>query len=492
MTDIIQYQFYSLVDGLEKIKAVCKEQLQFKIGEATVFVRLDEMFDEMHQDLQVLIEYPYVDKVYRDSYYYYYSSKNQKYERDCIKVSVFDSSAQEGWFRDSSKLDELDQSYLGYLVIRPTIPQIIGRTWIDPSAFLTNHYKICKAPSSTTSAGIKFSVNSFPHSSQNSETMACAESTIWAVMEYFGMKYPEYTPTLPSKITEVLKNYSSERLLPSKGLRFDQISFALNKFGFGVQGYHQNSFKDEFFKILRTYIESGIPVIVAIKNENVGHAQIVIGRAKFDDDHIDNLVAVPLGNGSSVALIEDIPLDYIFIDDNKPPFQMAALETPTSFYLPEHTQFADAKISSFVVPLYSKIYLEAASARKYFKIFLTAFQNEFQLYQNTEFVLKIFLASSRSYKDYVVRESDMHPLQAEIILVEPMPKFIWLAELSTRDLIKQNKANGLLIIDATETHQHGLLAGFIENHYFVHKMNKDVRMKNVPLQSFNCYNKNLS
>ena len=31
-----------------------------------------------------------------------------------------------------------------------------------------------------------------------------------------------------------------------------------------------------------------------------------------------------------------------------------------------------------------------------------------------------------------------------------MPKFIWVAELSDKDLIKKNKANGLVIVDATE------------------------------------------
>lgn len=49
-------------------------------------------FDNLKDDIYVLVEHPYVDKVYRDSYYNYYSSKNDVYHRDCIRCTSSNES----------------------------------------------------------------------------------------------------------------------------------------------------------------------------------------------------------------------------------------------------------------------------------------------------------------------------------------------------------------------------------------------------------------
>ena len=42
------------------------------------------IFDELKDDIWVLIEYPYVDKIYRDSYYTYFASKHNHYFKTCF------------------------------------------------------------------------------------------------------------------------------------------------------------------------------------------------------------------------------------------------------------------------------------------------------------------------------------------------------------------------------------------------------------------------
>ncbi|MGB0424749.1 MAG: hypothetical protein ACPGED_10505, partial [Flavobacteriales bacterium] len=42
---------------------------------------LDEYFHHLIDDIVVLVEYPYVDRMYRNSYYYYFSKKLKVYER---------------------------------------------------------------------------------------------------------------------------------------------------------------------------------------------------------------------------------------------------------------------------------------------------------------------------------------------------------------------------------------------------------------------------
>ena len=68
-------------------------------------------------------------------------------------------------------------------------------------------------------------------------------------MEYFGNKYPEYKPVLPSKIVEVLQKLSAERQVPSTGLNIQQMAYALKEFGFGTKIYGKKEFGEDFKKL---------------------------------------------------------------------------------------------------------------------------------------------------------------------------------------------------------------------------------------------------
>jgi len=196
-------------------------------------------------------------------------------------------------------------------------------------------FKIANVSVNATANGLKLDVEGFPHSSQNSETITCAETTIWGLMEYFGNRYAEYTPTLPSKISAILSFQSFERILPSQGLTAHQISYALKELGFGVKIYSKNAYGAEFLSLLKMYVESGIPVVAVVRNnQGIGHAQNIIGRARFKDSDVENLKkAKDYGNGVMVHNFEDLDIDYIYMDDNHPPYQKSSLETPSSFYV---------------------------------------------------------------------------------------------------------------------------------------------------------------
>src|SRR5690606_28961595 len=126
--------------------------------------------------------------------------------------------------------------------------------------------------------GVKLDVDGFPHSSQDGETIKCAETTIWTLMEYFGNKYPEYKPSLPAKIHHALERFSYQRQLPSNGLTMDQISFALKEFGFGTRVYSYDAYRESLHEIVDSYVESGIPVILGLQSGSIGHVIIAIGK----------------------------------------------------------------------------------------------------------------------------------------------------------------------------------------------------------------------
>ncbi|MCB9234016.1 MAG: hypothetical protein H6581_20335 [Bacteroidia bacterium] len=231
----------------------------------------------------------------------------------------------------------------------------------------------------------------------------------------------------------------------------------MKEFGFGPRIYSSKQFGDSFFPLLRMYSESGIPLIVAVQNEKIGHAFLCIGREKISGNMIDSLepgtesdllVKRILDEGKITLLdFSEISCQFIFIDDNRPVYQKARLETPTINY-PSPT-WKDCQISYFIAPLYPKIYLEAFEAKKYFKqFFFRIFRDSIPI--ESEIMIRFFLTSSRSFKHSVNFNVSMGGEMKSIILETSMPKFIWVGEISNRGLIKSNKANGVVILDATE------------------------------------------
>ena len=275
---------YSITD----ISQAVPEILRF-IADPEVYDKSDEgqdientlyqFVDELRDDLFVLIEYPYVDRVYRDSYYTYFASKHNAYFRDCIRVAFFSDKITERHFREEKFRARLQETFLGFAIIRPTFPNVIGRSWLHRRALVEAQFEQCSYTTNVLINGVKLDVAGFPHSSQDAESISCAETTIWALMEYFGSRYPDYKPTLPSHILRVLSRYAKQRLLPSSGLTVDQISFALKEFGFGTYIYSaDDAYGDDLENIIATYVESGIPIIAAIANHTVGHAIVMIGH----------------------------------------------------------------------------------------------------------------------------------------------------------------------------------------------------------------------
>lgn len=434
-------------------------EAKFQISGKNVELYLNELMSRYlsnlkDQDISFLVEYPYTDKVYRNSYYHYYASKLYSYKRDCIRISVFVKGISHSNFRNYSEWEFLRKAYLGFFVVRPLTPALLGRNALHKEAFTHgNNFLMMTAPINAAINGVKLTVNSFPHSSQDSETISCAETTLWSLMEYFGNKYPEYKPILPSDIHQILSFRKPERQVPSMGLDLMDLSYALKKFGFGSKVYSKKEFGDHFFNIFKIYVESGIPVVTILQSPTIGHAVLCIGRREFNERDLLTIkpLEVPLKDASKGSILlylnSRIEREFVFIDDNWGPFQQANLSTPCAHY--GSKDWDPCQITAFVVPLYPKIYLEAYQVEKYLLNYIKNYlQNHFK--GGEKIFFRMFLASSRSFKQHIAKNLSLNVAVKEILISCTMPKFIWVAELSDVDLIKEKKGNGLIILDATE------------------------------------------
>jgi hypothetical protein len=498
----ISISISTLADINTLLPALLKSVFNLDNGLAAHFYNNDikKHFDQFKNSTYFLIEHPYVDRVHRDSYYHYFSTKKKNYNRDSIRISIFEGAITSTDFRSEDRINYLKKIYRGFIILRPTEPFFIGRSLISPEVLNQKNFEICTTTVSSSVNSIKLTVEGFPHSSQDSETISCAETTLWELMEYFSTRYSEYQSILPSKIIKTLNQVSSERQVPSKGLNIQQISFALREFGFGTKIYSRAQYGYAFENLLSCYIESGIPLIIAMENNNIGHALLCIGHEFPTNDQIDALVPTrfiegPLANyyGNKNIVVydyDDLNEKYVFIDDNHPVYQLAYLNSPANHY---PALWQNCKITFFIAPLYPKVYLEAYEAKNFIYSFLV--KSPIPLADNSNILIKFYLTSTRSFKSKLAVNSSFDDDIKNLILETVMPKFIWVAELSNKTLIKNKQADGLVILDATEANiNYGkpLIVAIYQGNYITFAPDC-LKLENfkLPLGKFDIYKNNL-
>jgi hypothetical protein len=500
----ISIYFGSKTDLPELVIEMLKDtyDLERRLCDQLYYTKAHRHFSPLKDNIYFSGETYYTDSFYRDSYYHYFSSKLKSYDRDCIRISLFEDQVNEEDFNDQNKHDDLFNRYRGFYIIRPTFPNIIGRSIISPKALKNQKIRVCSSTFNTTVNSLKFSVNGFPHASQDREVITCAETSLWAIMEYFGNKYPQYKPVNSSTIIDHLNSISIERQIPSDGLTSPQISYALMKCGFGTKIYSHRDYGDEFFRLLSCYIESGIPLIIGIDNEpdgKIGHAVLAIGRETISSYQYNNIGKYILGINTlnekatqkniEIFDYDSIPKNFVFIDDSQPAYHIATLSEPTKYHGEE---WINCKIKYFVVPLHPRVYLDAAHAKNHIITFLLCSPQP--IHNDSKVVLRVFLASSRSYKHELSRNRGVGGLLKDLLIATQMPKFIWVAEISTKELIMEEKSNGLLILDATEANIDNsplIIAAYNGNLLQFEKSSGNFNSSELPLDSFQIFSHNL-
>lgn len=449
---------------------------------------LQKFLKDLKKDVVIGIESKYIDKLYRDSYYHYYSSKLREYKRDCIRLSFFNTEITIDDFHSKEGIQKLQSNFLGFLVLRPTSPKIIGRNALRPDIFtkkLPTHVSV--APVRASINGIKLSVDSFPHSSQDAEFMVCAETTLWSSMEYFANKYPEYRPVLPKRIHSLLSTTSMQRQVPSSGLTGLQISYALKEFGFGVKLYTANSHTPQvLLNMIKMYVESGIPVVTALSNnDGINHVINVVGRTQFElPAGFDFTPIKTMQSGSVLYDYYEQPSKYLTIDDNFEPYIPIPLDNPACNYIPINDKWKDCEIVAAIVPLHQRVYMEADRARQ---LAIQTLSMHDRLYNLPSSVIRVLLSSSRSLKHSISLNPDLDNITKTLIVNLDMPKFVWIAEVGTVDSFLNNKATGMILMDATEPKKTAILAYLLENTYIGPINDGQVSRYTLPLQPFNIH-----
>lgn len=444
----------------------------FFIPRNYILEQLKTVVKILREDTIFFIEYPYVERYYRDTYYHYFSKKHIAYNRNSLRITIFSDKIDTEEYYSYKENSEIEKFYFGFITLRPTTYRIIGHTFISPLALLNSEFVCCLTKKGSLINGRKLSVTGFPFCSQDNEAITCSESAIINLFDYFGTKYSEYSTILPSQVAKILSKQSYQRQLPSQGLPTENISYVLKKLGFGTMVYSGNDSAtsdiystNEFKELLYMYIESGIPVIGTLSSGKSHHAVLIIGRERIHEkvsfkkksyllkDFISKEKPSKrhdFSNGFTKLLV---------MNDNHPPYELVDFDNPIT-----DEQGEVYKFKSFIVPLYSKVHLEAYQFKSYFFTIIDSLLADDQTKHidftgKEEYITRYFLTSSRSYKDYITKSPEVSDSFKTLIVDKSMPKFIWVGEIITgNEYCNEQKVKSIIVADATES---GLTNNFI-------------------------------
>ncbi len=384
----------------------------------------------------VVIEKGYVDADYRDTYFNFFSRKFAQYPSKTIRANFFTNNISPQML---FKLDRYQNEYIGFIVLRPNRVAAIGRTILDPRKlpFISGHICISEYP--VHILGAELCATGFPYMSQDTDVTVCAHAACWMIFRYFSQRYKRYAEKWPYEVSQLTKDVSTGRLVPSKGLTVYQATEMFANFGFSPEIYIRSQHQDLFDKLLYMYVESGLPVVAALTG--YGHAITIIGHISDYNFHIS---ATPASSDAYLT-------GFIANDDNFLPYHTIRKNDP----LPASGYWSQYKledIDTFIVPLYEKIHLSAEHVVWLTEAILTervlGLNARSNLLKYEEIITRTFLTSSKSFKK--MRRGNLLPFGIASVYCEmAMPKFIWVCEISTPDLFKDGKIAGEILFDAT-------------------------------------------
>ena len=399
------------------------------------FLSLDLM-DLMRNSLSptirsVLIEYPYVDKDYRSTYYGFYSKRHREYGKFCFRLHFFEDDLE-----SPEDLPKVSSGYLGSMVLRPTEVTPLGRTLLSPNAIAGFKGFVAEASFENNLMGIPLKVKTFPHIRQDTDVTVCAHAVCWMIARYYSEKYSVYPERLSFDIAQAVKDLSEGRIIPSRGLTLGQVSEVFASIGFYPEIFVKDLYDDSdfFYDLLYCYVESGIPLVGAGKEHAVaifGHGPLRPATEICRDMH-DSFV-------SARHCIDRLVIN----DDNRMPFfSLPGKSEPSS----NRGLNALEDVTSFIVPQYEKMYLNAENV---LKLYPKLASGDLLEIPERQYVLRVYMTSSRSYKREIRQSSDIDVKMRQAQIELPMPKFIWVIEMAAPEHYDQKKCDFRWIVDAT-------------------------------------------
>ena len=389
-------------------------ELQKMVGKAYLS---DHAFSLLDRSLsksisQFLVEYPYVDKDFRSTFYSDFSKRHQRIERNSFRVHLFGKN----------------EEYFGFVTLRNTPPFNIGRSYINPSAASVNSGHFLTTAFKCHILGRPMTIDAFPWMQQDANISRCAQVSIWAIARYYSEKYPYYAEHTIQQIFNLASSYT--RKIPSKGLTIENISSIFSSIGFYPEIYLSEIIGDRklFNELIYIFIESGIPFVAGLRTKR--HAITMIGHTKiaYENDEKEDIIPV-----------SDLVQGYYSVDDNLMPYSIVGSSGKHSIN----------DVDAIIVPLYEKMYVDVLTL-----LSRTLPEIENNILPHRRMLRRVFMTSSTSFKRFIFNSCLDEEYKSNLLLLK-MPKFIWIAEyIAKKDYPEYTHSR--FIFDATALEYAGI------------------------------------
>lgn len=453
---------------------------------------------DVNSSVTIGIEMNYVDRIYRDTYYNFFSNLHENFSRSCKRLIFFkdvESCNIINLYINSTAKEKknyemiLNENFIGSMVIRPLKTGAIGRTLFNPKNFLESdaEYYVRTSQWKISFLGLELSVKAFPFLMQDGITTSCAETVLLALMDYYSQQYNDYKFALPSAINDINMRENGTRAIPTNGLSYETMSKILCEFGFYTT-FDCNFNNRDLRRYLYYYVESGIPIIINMQREDkvnsadsvTGHAALWIGHGEKE---INNLLSnVEYENGIYYANTASAYEKIYVMDDNLRPYSCYTYNDLNSNYFMKRGDEKQLNIDCYIVPLHKHMYMDAKRAEDIVRELLSCEVDGVKPYnpstycpvnRNTPWgetknpiIYRLFLASSRHLKHHRMQNNDNAYL-IDLYAETPMPQFVWVCEFYTKDsyCCDQPYAIGEIVIDATRCAKSSLFSSVLMINY---------------------------
>jgi hypothetical protein len=434
----------------------------------------------------VVVERHYIDKDYRDTFSNFHSKRFNTPRSRCVRLHFFSAPVTE----DSVAFGEASaqSTYLGYSVIRPTKPNCIGRTFLSHALRVNPSAHLSKCTEEAHLMGAAFNVEGFPFISQDSDATVCAEASLWMLLRYYSNRYPWYSEILPFQITNLTADQAyGMRVSPSGGRNSWQLAEGLRSQRFSPIIYARDQIEEkfpgqgQFYHLLYTYIESGLPLLATMP----GHVVVAFGHTS---DY-----SLPAPSGGDFVYSSHFNRAFVINDDNTFPYQMLNQNGPID---PRDSEYSWAKIEEFIVPLPEKVFLPAEEVKNAIEVLLKhpkAGLAQSPTLQNRRILLRLFLTSARSFKRRLHGRGMGNRTVERIYRQIPMPHFIWVCEIADyMQYSASRKVLGEVIWDATRNAHEpdGWIALHLPEKLIIDQgsiLNKDQKLEVYNIANHECY-----
>jgi hypothetical protein len=433
-----------------------------------------------------IVEHDYIDQHYLEDYSAYYVRCFHPYKRFCTRLHFFKDEVKESDLikhleGQLNLCDNLQKSYLGFVIIKPLPQTVIGRTCLKtyPSEG-RRHFPIIREYC-VNLFGIPLKVDSLAFQEQDKVAAACATSALWSVFQGTG-KYFQHKIPSPVQITQAAteKLPLETRVLPNNGLTPAMMAHAIRHVGLEpdlIKVSNEYVLKSSAY----AYLKGRIPMILGIElvdasnipNQSRGfHAVAVTGyslggavRNIGDDD-----LLLTANRVDRIYVHDDQvgPFARMLFDDNKIKLavdgKLIELFSISTSWIGDNKFIGSvrARPTILLIPIYHKIRIPFETVHDAilgFDQFIMAILEIDKDYANFNGRLEwdIYLTTNNDLKLDVRKRAVLKGGCLSDFLTQGMPKYVWRATALQGDKVFLD-----LIFDATDIERGELLFSVLE------------------------------